>query len=98
MDTALGNRPPLYPTSARGQGVEGQVVLVVRVTRAGRPHKVSVRRSSGAAILDRAARRAVEKWRFRPAMKDGQAVESEVVVPIVFRLLEQLRFDPDHQR
>jgi TonB family protein len=37
--------------------------------------------------LDEKAIEAVQKWRFRPAMKDGRAVNVEATVEVNFRLL-----------
>ena len=45
--------------------------------------EVDVQRSSGDRLLDNAAREQVlEHWRFRPAMKDGRAVQAIGLVPI----------------
>jgi protein TonB len=53
----------------------------------GRPLEVTIQRSSGNRDLDAAARRQVlRKWTFRPAMKDGRAVQAIGIVPIDFNL------------
>lgn len=80
------NPPPAYPSVARQRRLEGQVILRVQVTPAGRAGGVSVRRSSGHAVLDRAALAAVRGWRFKPALKDGVAVRARIDVPVTFRL------------
>ena len=61
--------------------------LLVSIDSRGAVLETEVARSSGSAILDRAARKAVESWRFRPALRDGVAVASRVLVPIEFRLV-----------
>ena len=81
-----GNPTPHYPAEARDNGWEGRVVLHVRVNAAGRPDGVRVSRSSGFSVLDAAARRAVRRWRFRPASQAGVAVAASVLIPIRFRL------------
>jgi protein TonB len=81
-----GNPTPHYPAEARDNGWEGRVVLHVRVNAGGRPDAVKVSRSSGFSILDDAARRAVRRWRFRPASRAGVAVAASVLIPIRFRL------------
>jgi len=69
-----GNAAPAYPTSARRMGEQGRVKLDVHVGVDGAVIDVQLRESSGSAALDRSATEAVRKWRFRPAMVDGQPV------------------------
>jgi periplasmic protein TonB len=82
----LRNAPPRYPLIARRNGVEGTVRLKVFVTREGRPADVQLDQSSGSAALDTAALNAVKTWQFVPARRGQEAIESWVVVPIVFKL------------
>ena len=78
---------PAYPRDALHEGIEGTVLLQVLVDVDGRPLQVQVQQSSGNRQLDNAARRQVlERWRFRPAMKDGRAVQAIGLVPIAFNL------------
>ncbi len=69
-----GNVAPAYPSSARRMGEQGRVKLDVHVGLDGAVIDVQVRESSGSAALDRSATEAVRKWRFRPAMVDGQPI------------------------
>jgi periplasmic protein TonB len=82
----LNNPRPAYPERARRQGLEGTVTLGVLVTPEGRPGRVEIKQSSGAAALDQAALDAVRHWRFAPARRAGQAVEEWVLVPLVFQI------------
>lgn len=82
----LHNPTPEYPAAARRRGEEGRVMLRVRVLASGRPADIEVVESSTHPRLDRAARAAVASWRFEPARQGGQAVDSWLRVPIVFRL------------
>jgi periplasmic protein TonB len=78
---------PAYPRDALRDGVQGTVMLQVLVDVDGRPLEVQVQHSSGNRQLDNAARRQVlEHWTFRPAMKDGRAVQAIGLVPIAFNL------------
>jgi protein TonB len=78
---------PTYPRAALRAGVEGTVLLQVLVDVDGRPLQVDVNRSSGDRRLDFAAREQVlGHWRFRPAMRDGHAVQAIGLVPINFNL------------
>lgn len=83
-----GDAPaPTYPREQLLAGIEGTVLLQVLVDVDGRPLEVTIHRSSGNRDLDAAARRQVlRKWTFRPAMKDGRAVQAIGIVPIDFNL------------
>ena len=78
-------RPP-YPAVAIRRGYEGTVVLNVYVLPGGEPEEVTVFKSSGYKVLDKAALKAVERWKFVPAQRGFKAVSSWVKVPIEFRL------------
>jgi protein TonB len=78
---------PVYPRAAARAGFEGTVLLEVLVDTDGRPLRVTVRDSSGHRRLDAAARdQVLQQWRFRPAMRNGQAVQAIGLVPVNFRL------------
>jgi protein TonB len=85
---AYGTNPrPPYPLAARRLGLEGRVLLDVLVRPDGRAAEVRVRESSGHRILDDSAADTVRtRWRFVPARRGGQPVESRVTVPIRFEL------------
>ena len=79
--------PPAYPRDALRTRAEGTVLLQVLVDSDGRPLDVQVQSSSGNRSLDEAARKHVlKRWMFRPAMRDGVAVQAIGVVPIDFTL------------
>lgn len=82
----LRNPAPRYPLAARRAGEQGTVTLRVLVTRDGLAARVKVEKSSGSPDLDAAALEAVKAWRFTPARQGADAVESWMLVPIVFRL------------
>lgn len=77
---------PPYPPSAREQGLEGVVMLGVRVGADGQVGDVKVKTSSGARILDDAAVAAVKTWTFEPAHQGPRTIESWVEVPLRFVL------------
>jgi periplasmic protein TonB len=78
---------PTYPREALLNGIQGTVVLKVLVDVDGKPLSVEIERSSGNRRLDDAARRQVlRKWMFRPAIRDGQAVQVYGIVPVNFTL------------
>jgi protein TonB len=80
------NEPPRYPNESRIAREEGMVILRVAVTAAGDPAAVSILQSSRFSRLDEAARSAVGRWKFHPAMLEGLPVASVAEVPVLFRL------------
>jgi protein TonB len=84
--TYLHNPPPHYPAVARRNGDQGTVMLKVLLNMEGAPVHVEVDKSSGSPPLDSAALDAVKTWRFAPARRGAQNIESWVRVPVVFRL------------
>ena len=75
---------PQYPVIARTMGVQGTVVLAATISKAGTIENLRV--VSGPAVLQEAALAAVKTWRYRPYMLDGQPVEVETSVNVVFRI------------
>ena len=86
MDAKVHNREPIYPDEAVRHGEQGAVVLLIRVSPEGLANSVDIARSSGFNLLDRAARDAVATWRFMPAVRDGQPIDSSMSVRVVFQL------------
>ncbi|MFL6593464.1 MAG: energy transducer TonB [Luteimonas sp.] len=91
VELAAGTAPqpiqmpaPQYPPEAFRNGESGTVLLRVHVGPDGVPYAVDLVQSSRSRALDRAANEAVRRWRFRPAIRDGQPVAGEVQVPISF--------------
>lgn len=82
----LSNPPPDYPMLARRRGWRGTVLLKVRVSASGSPREIRLIKGSGHDMLDTAAQDAVQGWRFVPARKSGEPVESWVEIPVRFEL------------
>lgn len=80
----LHNPKPVYPALSRRMNEEGKVLLKVRVSAQGTALDVAVSKSSGFPRLDAAAIDAVTRWRFVPARRGDEAVDSSVIVPITF--------------
>ena len=79
---------PKYPWHARKMGWEGTTLLRVLVDQKGGTKFIEISRSSGFTTLDKAAMKAVKRWRFQPARSGSETVESWVKIPIVFDLEE----------
>jgi protein TonB len=86
----LDNPKPPYPLAARRQGFEGRVLLAAHVRADGSCGDVRLKQSSGHTLLDRAALDTVKRWRFLPASRAGNSVDSWVDVPIRFRLEDRV--------
>ena len=83
-DAVFHNRPPAYPAEAALAGQHGIVIVTIHISPAGRAAGVDVVRSSGYVELDQSAIDAVTRWRFLPAIRDGQPVESAMTMQFYF--------------
>jgi TonB family protein len=75
---------PEYPDVARWAGIEGEVTLRIFIGPDGTVR--SIVPLSGPPVLGRAATRAVEQWRYAPALVDGHPVAVVTTVTLAFRL------------
>jgi TonB family protein len=76
---------PVYTDEARNLKLEGEVLLEVNFTANGQLHVNRVVRGLGHG-LDEDAVAAANKMRFKPALRNGQAIDSTAVVHVVFQL------------
>ena len=76
---------PEYSEAARQQKVEASLNVLMIVDEQGRPTTLYVTRPAGHG-LDEQALRAVQQWRFRPAMFQGNPVPVAINVEISYRL------------
>lgn len=74
-----------YPDEARRAGIEGTVTMSITIDTEGRVVKVSVVKGLGYG-LDEAARGALLRFRFKPAIKNGEAVSTEMKYSYTFVL------------
>lgn len=77
---------PEYSEEARKAKFQGAVLLAIVILPDGSTSNIRVIRPLGLG-LDEKAIEAVKKWRFRPSLKDGQAVAVSANVEVNFRLL-----------
>lgn len=75
---------PVYPQIAVASRTQGTVVLQATISRSGTI--VNLRVISGSPMLQQAALDAVSTWRYRPYMLNGQPIEVETTVNVVFKL------------
>jgi len=77
---------PEYSEEARKAKFQGTVVLYVVVDEKGNPRDLKVVRPLGLG-LDQKAIEAVQKWRFKPGLKDGRPVAVSAQIEVNFHLL-----------
>ena len=80
--------PPQYPRRAAERGIEGCVVLKYVVTEVGSVRDPEVVQSIPKGIFDRAAIRAALRYKYKPLIRDGNAVEVEGVTQRITFVLE----------
>ena len=78
---------PNYTEEARKSKIQGVVILYVEIDPTGTPSNIKVTRHLDAGLDDKAIE-AVKKWKFKPGMRNGQAVTVAASIEINFRLLE----------
>ena len=81
--TVIYKVEPEYPDDARAKKIEGSVLLGFTIDHDGLPQGIQIKRSLDPS-LDKAAVEAVRKWRFLPAMKDGQPVSMWILAEVHF--------------
>ena len=77
--------PPQYPHHALRRRIEGYVVLEFTVTQTGTVADPMVVESRPEGVFERAALRAIRRWRFKPRLKDGRPVAVRVRQKLEFR-------------
>jgi len=75
---------PVYPAIAKAARVSGVVVLQATISKTGTIENLKV--ISGPPMLQGAATDAVRSWRYRPYLLNGDPVEVETTVNVVFTL------------
>lgn len=75
---------PTYPAMGRAVHIEGTVVLQAIISKTGTIENLRV--VGGPAMLQQAAMDAVKQWRYQPYELDGQPVEVETTINVVFTM------------
>jgi protein TonB len=81
----ISKTQPPYPEAARKARMQGVVILEAIITKQGTVESVRVLRGIN-PLLDNAAIRAVQQWRYQPATFNGRAVPVYLTVTVNFRL------------
>ena len=88
--------PPIYPRRAQERGIEGCVMLEFTVTKVGSVRNPVVLWSVPNGIFDRAASRAALKFKYKPQIRDGQAIEVPGVLNQVTFIIEDSSKGPEY--
>jgi protein TonB len=75
---------PQYPAIAKAARIQGTVVLQATISKAGSIENLRV--ISGPPMLQQSAMDAVRSWRYKPYLLNGEPVEVETTVNVVFNL------------
>jgi len=85
MDSNIVHRvEPVYPPEARRNHIQGTVLLQATIGRDGRIR--NLRLISGPPELTEASVGAIEQWRYRPYTLNGEPVEVDTTIDVIFTL------------
>jgi protein TonB len=80
----LSGADPRYPAIAIAARIQGTVLLAATISKAGAIENLRI--VSGPPMLAPAAEEAVRTWRYRPYLLNGEPVEVETTVRVIFHL------------
>ncbi len=75
---------PDYPANARANHIQGSVAMRAVIGKDGRIHDLQI--ISGPSELVAAAQEAVEQWRYKPFLLQGEPLEIETQITVNFTL------------
>ena len=78
---------PSYPRIAAQKGLSGYVQVIFDITAQGKTENIRVIDSQPKRIFDRAAVKAVSKWKYQPQTQDGKPMRTNnVVTKVIFEM------------
>jgi TonB family protein len=84
--TLISKVDPDYTDAARDQSVSGFISVSVTVDETGHPTDIHIIEPLGFG-LDESAIKAVSKWKFKPALRNGAPVSAEATLGVTFAKL-----------
>ena len=75
---------PVYPPDAKKAGVQGTVVLSAVISKEGTVENLQV--MEGPKELQKASLDAVQNWKYRPYLLNGEPIEVETTINVVYAL------------
>ena len=82
----LNNPAPTYPKRSRQRGEQGTVVLHILIKADGSVGQAKLQQSSGFSRLDKAALKAIKRWRYQAARQGGKAIDYWYIQAMTFTL------------
>jgi TonB family protein len=79
---------PAYPPAVRAAGIEGTAEVALTVLRDGGVGWVDIVHAEPRGYFEQAAAEGVRRWRFVPALRDGEAVECRMRTRLRFALAD----------
>jgi TonB family protein len=81
----LKKTPPIYPMAARVKYEQGTVVVAATIGPEGKVHDLEVLASPSPVLRDSAID-VLKSWEYQPYLLNGQPVEVETPIPVVFTM------------
>lgn len=78
--------PPRYPMRAANRRIEGHVTVEFTITKTGTVSDAVVVDAKPSNVFNRSALEALRKWKFKPKVIDGHAVEQRARQTLQFKL------------
>jgi len=78
--------PPVYPMRAANRHIQGWVKIEFTITKEGRVKEPVVVAAEPSSIFNRAALKAIRRWKFKPKIIAGEAYEQRAVQTLEFKL------------
>lgn len=75
---------PIYPPKVKAAGIQGAVILDVLIGKDGVPEQIRIQK--GPKQLQESALDAVRQWRYEPYLLNGDPVEVETSITVVYSL------------
>lgn len=88
IPTPIRRITPVYPEKCKKEGIEGTVVLEIKIDEYGNVMDVQVLKSVH-PDLDKAAMEAIKKWKYKPVIKDDKPAPVVFAVTINFWLRDE---------
>jgi TonB family protein len=85
MGLALSRPAPIYPEDAKTAGISGRVIIQAVIGKDGWIHDMQVL-SAPSASLAAASLGAVSQWRYRPYLFNGEPVDVQTTINVIFSL------------
>ncbi|MBQ46429.1 MAG: hypothetical protein CMP10_02865 [Zetaproteobacteria bacterium] len=77
---------PQYPRKAAMRGIEGFVTVNFLVTESGSISEIKIVNAKPPRIFNRAAKKAVSRWKYKPKLMDGKPVAYKQSTTLDFKL------------